>query len=521
MFRTIAKNVTWNWIGFFVQAGVTFFLTPVVLGSLGGVRYGVWVLASSITGYYGLIDLGLRGGINQYLTRYVARGDFESLSRTVSTVTVILTLIGMLLMSVSLVLGLVVPHHIDLQETITHREIFWSMTLVGWGAGLELMLFPLMALHVAKQRYDTQNIATICGRVFSAIMIFVALQRGQGLIGVAAWSFAGNLLEYVLRAGLGWRLVPQLRISPKLFQWHHAREVANFGIWSFMIGVSQSLMMTTIPFLIAALLPGSNALRVAAVGHYSLANRLGKYFNDLLNQMGRVFYPAATDCHARQDLPRLRKLYYGGTRTMMLVVAVLGTIGWIWAEPFYRRWLGPEVIRGGPFPSVASLFQLIIIAMAATHFATTGRQVLLGTRKVSTLAYITLVESAATLLLMAILVWYFGLVGAVCAQIIPMVLVRSILIPWAVRRELNTDWRELVRGLIQPAMVAGCLALAIGRLPGLLQAEDWPMILFGGALSLLVAAPLVFVLGVNSKERQAIVRGLFRRKFGTIAKQAV
>lgn len=36
-----------------------FFLTPIILGSLGPSAYRVWPLAVSLTGYYGLLDLGV------------------------------------------------------------------------------------------------------------------------------------------------------------------------------------------------------------------------------------------------------------------------------------------------------------------------------------------------------------------------------------------------------------------------------------------------------------------------------
>ena len=42
-----------------------------ILDSLGKTVYGIWVLAMSIVGHYGILDLGLRGGTTFYLTRYL------------------------------------------------------------------------------------------------------------------------------------------------------------------------------------------------------------------------------------------------------------------------------------------------------------------------------------------------------------------------------------------------------------------------------------------------------------------
>jgi O-antigen/teichoic acid export membrane protein len=90
MLRILIRNIVSNWLGFAVQVAVAFFLTPFVLHSLGDARYGIWALVTGLTGYYGLLDLGFRSGITQYLTRHLATRDFEAMNRTASTAMVAL-----------------------------------------------------------------------------------------------------------------------------------------------------------------------------------------------------------------------------------------------------------------------------------------------------------------------------------------------------------------------------------------------------------------------------------------------
>jgi len=72
----ILRNVASNWVGFALNAAVTLALTPFILRELGTARYGIWILTSSLIGYYGLLDLGFRAGVTQYLTRFMAVGDY-------------------------------------------------------------------------------------------------------------------------------------------------------------------------------------------------------------------------------------------------------------------------------------------------------------------------------------------------------------------------------------------------------------------------------------------------------------
>ncbi len=57
------KNVLANWLGLGTTMVVGFLLTPFILHKLGDTAFGLWVLLTTFTGYYGLLDLGLRNSI--------------------------------------------------------------------------------------------------------------------------------------------------------------------------------------------------------------------------------------------------------------------------------------------------------------------------------------------------------------------------------------------------------------------------------------------------------------------------
>ena len=78
----ITRNAVANFAGFAATVAVTFFLTPFVIGSLGEVRYGVWTLMLSVTGYYGVLDVGLRGGGSSDAKRQAATTEQEDSRQT-------------------------------------------------------------------------------------------------------------------------------------------------------------------------------------------------------------------------------------------------------------------------------------------------------------------------------------------------------------------------------------------------------------------------------------------------------
>src|SRR3984885_13716229 len=79
------KNVGSSWLALGVNICVGVFISPFILHHLGDDAFGLWVLIFSITGYYGLFDLGIRSSIVRYVAAYSATRDYTELSRLLST----------------------------------------------------------------------------------------------------------------------------------------------------------------------------------------------------------------------------------------------------------------------------------------------------------------------------------------------------------------------------------------------------------------------------------------------------
>ncbi|PYV98889.1 MAG: hypothetical protein DMG89_09835 [Acidobacteria bacterium] len=62
----ILKNVGSSWFAPGVNVLVGIFLSLYMFHRLGDEAFGLWVLIFSITGYYGLFDLGIRSSIVRY-----------------------------------------------------------------------------------------------------------------------------------------------------------------------------------------------------------------------------------------------------------------------------------------------------------------------------------------------------------------------------------------------------------------------------------------------------------------------
>ena len=52
---------------------VPFFLTPFVVGHLGSLQYGIWIVSVSTVSYLALLDLGMRSAVIRFVARAQAQ----------------------------------------------------------------------------------------------------------------------------------------------------------------------------------------------------------------------------------------------------------------------------------------------------------------------------------------------------------------------------------------------------------------------------------------------------------------
>src|SRR5206468_6977844 len=92
--RTLLRNVGSNWVLTLVTIGATYVLTPFVIHVLGPEGYGTWTLITSMTGYIGLLALGVPMASVRYLAQHVAEGDRRKMNEAIGSCVGLYLMIG-------------------------------------------------------------------------------------------------------------------------------------------------------------------------------------------------------------------------------------------------------------------------------------------------------------------------------------------------------------------------------------------------------------------------------------------
>ena len=79
------RNVGSNWALTLVTIAATYVLTPFIFDTLGREGYGTWTLITAMTGYIGLLALGVPMASVRYLAQHVAEKDPRKMNRAIGS----------------------------------------------------------------------------------------------------------------------------------------------------------------------------------------------------------------------------------------------------------------------------------------------------------------------------------------------------------------------------------------------------------------------------------------------------
>ena len=147
------RNVLSNWTGMAVSMAVAFFMSPFLVHRLGDRQYGLWVLIISVTGYMGLLDVGLRVSVVKYVSQLWTVKDLEGLNRVISTSLAIYGGVGILIMAITIGLELFFASVFTLpvEDVPTARLVLF---LAGANVAVSLVNSIPSGVLAGLQRYD-------------------------------------------------------------------------------------------------------------------------------------------------------------------------------------------------------------------------------------------------------------------------------------------------------------------------------------------------------------------------------
>ena len=451
----ILKNVGSSWVSLGINIIIGFFLSPFILHRLGEDAFGIWILIFSITGYYGIFDLGIRSSVIRYVSKFTAVEDKEGLAKFFNTSLATYTCIGVAAALITVIgshfVGSMVRVPPDFLPTAR-----WLFLIVGLSVALGFPLGIFAGMLEGLQRFYLLNFTNIVSLVLRAILTVVALRRGYGLLTVGIITVLLPLLSSVARAVLVFRILP-IPMGWKYVDRSVFREMANYSGVTFVIQVAYKLRFKTDVVVIGKFL-GS-----AAITQFSIGGRLVDYATEVVSSLAQIFLPMSSQSDAKGDINRLRKIFVAGNRACALVIFPVTAILIILGKSVIEAWVGRKYVAGSyPVMLVLLIPTTLILAQNATP------RIIYGMAKHRTLAWITSIEGVANLILSIVLVRQIGVIGDAIGTAVPLSFTALYFTPRFLSRLLGVRvWVFLREAYVLP------LALSTPLVAVLLAMRHW------------------------------------------------
>lgn len=487
--RTIVRNVATRYLSVAAEMAIGLVTLPFNLHHLGTEAYGLWMLTAGVTIHFSILDLGYGGAMVKFVAQYRAHKDARALNEIASTLFYLF--FGFGVVAYLVVMGLAFNLEHVFRITQAQAEIGkWILLIIGVNVAINFPFSVYGGVSSGFQRYDINNIVAIVSNVLVAVVNIAVVLAGYGLIAlVAATTFVRFVTYFVYRRN-AYKVFPALRIRPAFFRKDRLREITGFSVYSSVIDWANKLNYELDEVVIGVFLgPGPVAV-------WAVADRIISGTQRLTNQGNAVLFPVVVDSEATQRIDRLQQVLLEGTRLSLATVLPIALVLIVLADPLIRAWIRkPEILAAVP------VIQILALAVALRVGNATSTTLLKGSGHIRRVAFVNIGTGLVNLLLSALLIAPFGLVGVAIGTVVPVAFSSIvILFPMACRRvalPVGVAFRHAVWPATWPALVVGALLFVSSRFT---PDGGWFVVTEAAAAGLLYLA--LFVAAVGRRDRE-------------------
>lgn len=357
---SFGANAVLNVSAWFVPALTALIAVPITVRGLGADAYGLLALVGTLTGYLGLMELGLGTAIIRYLSFYRALNQGRPMLGIVRFAVVWFGAVGFI-GGVILFVGapwfaqsmLKIPPDLVPTAVVVIRITafaFFTGMLVSVGA----------AIPASFLRYDLAALMTVVFGVLGSAGPAILVLLGYGLVGIVLFGLATDGIAVVCYALIAVRLFRPIDLAAGPSWRSIRRKTLKFAGVAALNQIHSVIASQTSRVVVGV------ASGVAAAAYYQVPALLASRVNIMLGKAAYVIFPTASGMKARNDEEGVKQLYLRMSRLLFVINGSVTMAMCALAYPLLQYWVSPKYAEEG---AVALVFFLLAGAINATTMA--------------------------------------------------------------------------------------------------------------------------------------------------------
>ncbi|RJP25042.1 MAG: hypothetical protein C4529_01775 [Deltaproteobacteria bacterium] len=493
------RNLLSNWTGMILGLMISFFLSPYVVRKLGNTYYGVWNIIMDMTGYLGLLEMGVRQSIIRYVAKYNAVNEMDSLNRIVSSAFSIYGFTSVACAVISIGLAALFPYVVDVSaDTVPIAR--WVIVITGFSVAQGLIFSVYYGVILGIQRYDVVVKVNMLVSIIKAGLTVALLGNGYGLISLSMMHLVMGFASSMYGRHYCNKEIPGLNIRFGKYASEWYGRIFNYSLKTFMMFIGQKIVYYSDSIVIGILLGPVH------VTYFVIGASLTEYMRRIVNQMTQMFTPLTSELQALREEQKIRDVLIQGTKLSLIIALPISIVFLTMGKRFISLWMGKEY---GPLSGEVLIVLTIAHLFSIAQYTT--QDILQGLNKHQICAVCRCAEAVANLILSIVLIRYWGIVGVAVGTAVPHLATALFAYPYFISREVKVDFKQYVfRSYMAPIISSVpyliCCILIENRFPAGNLAGFFARVL---ALMPLYLVP-VWYFSIRKQERIVYISALYK-----------
>jgi len=459
---------------------------PIALKYLTTDEFGIWVLTTTIGGYFVLIDLGMGPALARLLIDHKnmrSNGRYGSMIQTSFAVGAVQ---GVVVLAIGLFAAWKLPIWLGIPTELSSDFSY----LIAAQALLVSSGFPLRVFSqilYAWQRIDLTNYTQCASLLSSFSLLWIGFHYGLGL-----WSLlVANALGWIISVGLNLFFCSFFKMIPQASEWgkptwKQFQEMFHYGLDVFLIAIGTQMIGSSQAVMIA------RTLGVEAAAVWSVSTRAFTLVCQLVWRVWTSAMPALAEMSERGELERLWRRYgtlFKSSNALAIGAAILlGTLN----DRFVEIWSGGRINWPSENNWLLGLW-LVLLNQQGCH-----NNLIMCFKKIRSLKFIYFLEGAAFIFLSWNILHKFSFKGMLICSIVCTTFFTLAYGTWRIGQISGLNWRTLLFGWqIRSTIFGGLLlASALAIKPLLLLISGFPGLVVASITMALLAAFLLWFVGL-------------------------
>lgn len=352
--KKLLINLSSSLLAFIVNIGISFFLTPYIVRSLGIEAYGFVQLGTNFINYASLLTIALNSMAGRFITIEIHRNNWEGANKYFTSVLIANTIIAMILSVPAILCVFYIDKIINVPVNILNDVrmlflfLFLNFLFSMVASVFSVSTFATNRLYLQSLREIESNII----RSLLLIILFVFFNPKVSYIGIVA--FIVVFYKSVFNFYYTKIFLPKVNIKKIYFKIESIIELITSGIWNSLIHLG-NILLQGLNLLIANLF-----ISASAMGTLALANTIPTVFSALIGTVTQVFMPNYTILYAKRKTDELIMSINSSMKILGLITNIPIALLIAFGEEFFKLWVPGENAQILQWLSVLSISVFIV-----------------------------------------------------------------------------------------------------------------------------------------------------------------